>query len=131
LRRTTRGIFTRETCGVAVEVEVLCQLGQGIGVTIHVVAFVDLAGAAISAPVLGDDPIRFSKVAMWEFPAHRASIAADDLRVRGSAAECPSMRVLEAPLHGQVAPRQISCDRPTMTEPSRRMGGAQWEVFYE
>ena len=40
-----------------VQVKVLGQLGQVIGVVVHVVALADRRGAAVSAPVVGDHPV--------------------------------------------------------------------------
>ena len=39
------------------EVEVCSQLGEVIGVVIHVVALVNLRRAAVPAPVVGDHPV--------------------------------------------------------------------------
>jgi hypothetical protein len=38
------------------EVEVCGERGEVIGVVIHVVAVAGLGGAAVAAPVVGDDP---------------------------------------------------------------------------
>src|SRR5690348_17757073 len=40
-----------------VQVKVLGQLGQVIGVVVHVVALAGLRGAAMSTPVVGDHPV--------------------------------------------------------------------------
>jgi hypothetical protein len=40
-----------------VQVKVPRQLGQVIGVVVHVVALADLRGAAMSTPVVGDHPV--------------------------------------------------------------------------
>jgi len=40
-----------------VQVEVLDQVGQVVGVVVKVVALAGLRGAAVPAPVMGDDPV--------------------------------------------------------------------------
>ena len=40
-----------------VQVEVLSQVGQVVGVVVKVVALAGLRGAAVPAPVMGDDPV--------------------------------------------------------------------------
>ena len=40
-----------------VQIEVPGQLGQVIGIVVHVVPLTDLRGAAMPAPVVGDDPV--------------------------------------------------------------------------
>ncbi len=39
------------------QVKVLDQAGEVVGVVVHVVAFADLGGAAVPAPVMGDHPV--------------------------------------------------------------------------
>jgi len=39
------------------QVKVLSQVGQVVGVVVHVVALADLCGATVPAPVMGDHPI--------------------------------------------------------------------------
>ena len=57
------------------QIEMSCHCGEIIGVVIHVMTIADLAGSAMSPPVMSDDAIAMRGKKASACPSHRPTTA--------------------------------------------------------